>query len=555
MINIKNQLKQALSKPYIQTAFFFVLIFSILSLVYFSLDRFTSHDDSFFHIRFAEILRTQGFGAFANFPWIQFSKIAQNQEYYIYYNFFFYLFIIPFTYIQPLFLGLKLYAIVFATLAFTGFYYILKKLGQSWPLLWTFTLFTLISGGLIQRSLLARPFVLAPTLLLLLLLSLHRKNYWLAAITTIVYFYWHSATFFFPLGVTCVYLVFESIYKRKPSWKLLAYVGGATLLSVGATILFTPGFVAYMRDIIFELLWQVGSKQEVQIIEGAELYGADFFDFLRGNSLMISLFIMATVLEIYGYFTRRKNGVAATSELDILRSTCFFLSLGLFWATFLSFRNADFFVWIAYLFICLSLNDLFKSINIASRTNLRSVQISFVIILVYLSSSQLLTLHTYIASREPYYSIQGSAEWLKNNTKAGENVFISNWGLFTRLFYYNTQNYYTMGIEPRFLYDMKPELYWQWVHMTRDGYACNKQECPDLQAKREQAVKYPSLRTSWNLNEGNEIALIIKRDFRSQLIVVYQNQAKFKGILDSNSNFTKAYDDTITGGFSVYTIK
>jgi ribose-phosphate pyrophosphokinase len=57
------------------------------------------------------------------------------------------------------------------------------------------------------------------------------------------------------------------------------------------------------------------------------------------------------------------------------------------------------------------------------------------------------------------------------------------------------------------------------------------------------------------INEGNEIALIIKRDFRSQLIVVYQNQAKFKGILDSNSNFTKAYDDTITGGFSVYTIK
>ena len=60
-----------------------------------------------------------------------------------------------------------------------------------------------------------------------------------------------------------------------------------------------------------------------------------------------------------------------------------------------------------------------------------------------------------------------ASNWLVRNTTPGSLVFQTNWDNFPRLFFYNTQNLYTAGLDPTYseLYD--PKLYAEWVRITR----------------------------------------------------------------------------------------
>ena len=76
------------------------------------------------------------------------------------------------------------------------------------------------------------------------------------------------------------------------------------------------------------------------------------------------------------------------------------------------------------------------------------------------------------ASRE---SLQGSksyqryaeaAAWLQANTPAGARVFQTDWDDFPRLFFYNTHNTYTLGLDPTYMQLHDSELYDLWVDVT-----------------------------------------------------------------------------------------
>jgi hypothetical protein len=60
-----------------------------------------------------------------------------------------------------------------------------------------------------------------------------------------------------------------------------------------------------------------------------------------------------------------------------------------------------------------------------------------------------------------------AATWLARHSQPGDLVFQTDWDDFPRLFFYNTVNSYTIGLDPTYLQLADERLYEDWVAITR----------------------------------------------------------------------------------------
>jgi hypothetical protein len=67
----------------------------------------------------------------------------------------------------------------------------------------------------------------------------------------------------------------------------------------------------------------------------------------------------------------------------------------------------------------------------------------------------------------PSATYPGAAGWLQRTTPAGSLVFQTDWDDFPRLFFYNSANLYTIGLDPTYMERYDPSLYADWVKITR----------------------------------------------------------------------------------------
>lgn len=554
-----GEIKNAYQKEYIRVASVFLLFFSCFSLIYFSLNRFISMDDPFFHIRFAEIFRERGITAFTNFHWLYFSKISQNQSYFIYYNFLFYVILLPLTFVKPLFFGLKLYGVISASLSFSILYYFLYRIKINNPFFWVMGLFSVLNYGSVARFLVMRPFTLAPVLLLLLLYFSYKKKYLAIFALSVIYFFWHTATFFFPVAIVGIYSIFENFYGKKLDWKLIATPLIGITISFLATLLFAPGLFIYMKNIIFGVLYDTVVGKSINLAEGGEVYSANVFDFIRANTIIIALLIIACTFEFFYYIARKKKKIETENAEfisgRIMRTSLFFLSICFLLGTFFSKRNGDFFLIFSTVYIAVAGNIFINSVKIRLDLIKKSIKWGLVVTIVFIFIGNFIFLHDQISSGGAYDSIQGTAEWLKTNTKEGEVVFNPTWNWFTLLFYYNTHNNYIVGIEPRFLYDYNPQLYWTWWNISQKGYICSQPECSDIQNQQTYSLRNDERKKIWYNKEGNAVADAIANNFKSHYIVTSKEFARLNELMSNNDRFERVYTDNIYNSFFVYKIK
>jgi len=79
---------------------------------------------------------------------------------------------------------------------------------------------------------------------------------------------------------------------------------------------------------------------------------------------------------------------------------------------------------------------------------------------------------------------QASA-WLIENTPEGARIFQTDWDDFPRLLFHNTWNTYLIGLDPTFMQIKDPELFDQWVSITR-----GEEENPAHQIYQDFAAEY-----------------------------------------------------------------
>lgn len=544
-------------RNYLKTFLTFSFFAGVFSMLYFSVYTLSTGDDHFFHFRFAEIMRDKGLlESFRDFKSLYFSKMAQGNDYFVYYNFLFYLFIIPFTYIKPIFLGIKLYAVIVASGAFTILYWCLRSVGVRYAFLSTFILFGVIGNGLLFRFFLSRPYILAPALLLLLLYCLHKKKYWGVFFLNLIYLFWHSSTFFFSFGIVVVYFIFEKFYGDKGDYRNIIAGLGGTAVAILYTSLIGSNFLLFMYDTVFGIYTETILGSHVKIPEGNELYPADFFDFIGQNQILVPVFLITIIYFVYKYIDSKKKGEfyeGGNRDYLHLTGASFFLAISFFLGTILiSKRFEDFYVFFGGFFIVLMFNELLDFIKVVDQSKRIMFNVSFVIVFFYLFIFNILSLQNMFAggAREDTFAEVGG--WINNNVKEGEVIFYPTWNWFPQMYYHSPKYNYITGLEPRFMYVYSPTLYWKWSHIGSDGYVCSAQGCPNIDALAKSMLRKESTKKFWYKNEGDEIAKTIKTELHSTTILSSKSFDKLNDILDHNDSFKKVF--TSKNDYYVYLI-
>jgi hypothetical protein len=76
-----------------------------------------------------------------------------------------------------------------------------------------------------------------------------------------------------------------------------------------------------------------------------------------------------------------------------------------------------------------------------------------------------------VAGSAPLERYRQAATWLARHSQPGDLVFQTDWDDFPRLFFYNTTNTYTVGLDPTYLQLANQDLYAEWVAITRGEVA------------------------------------------------------------------------------------
>ncbi len=518
-----------------------------------------SADDPFFHMRFAEIAREHGLlKTLADFKWLFFSKITTG-DYFVYYNFPFYVAVYPFTYIDPLYMGADLFGIICLSLTIALFYGFIKAWGVRYSFLWTISFVAIFDWVRIWRFLPARPYTLGPILLVALIFLFHRKRYYSAAALSLFYALWHSATFFFPLCVAFTYFAFEQIYTRRYAWRVLVYPFLGIAAAVTLYYVTAPGFFLYMKDIIFGILSDKLSGDALSSLNGSELIPPNFFDLLARDVPVMVLLLIAVVAEVRSYvdFKRGEKELALSSDpsMRAVRTTFFFLSLAFFLGSLINGRFLDFFTVVGGIYIVLMGDALLRGITFADKRLRTAALIGACLAITYLFVGNVTAIRGSIVNRESDAFIAPAASWLSAHAKPGEVVFNVSWNLFPRLFYYDPANYYIAGLAPSFLYDYSPSLYWEWRHITEDGYVCATEVCDALQATQDISGHNTKLAAVWYKDQGQAIAKAIRGDFKSRFIFTTSSSQYLNGVLEHNTDFKRAYSDLEYAVYEIVAVK
>jgi hypothetical protein len=72
-----------------------------------------------------------------------------------------------------------------------------------------------------------------------------------------------------------------------------------------------------------------------------------------------------------------------------------------------------------------------------------------------------------IQKSKPFQTYAESSAWLAANTPLGSRIFQTDWDDFPRLFFYNTQNTYLIGLDPTYMLYYNQDLYYTWVDITK----------------------------------------------------------------------------------------
>lgn len=521
---------------------FFMIVFLFM---YMSIPVLSSGDDHYFHFRFAQRLIDNGFlNSFRDFKTIYFTGIAQG-EHLLYYVFLFYGVLIPFTFLTPLYLGIKLFAIVSASLIGVILFYVLKKLDIKYSFFWTIGFFSFIGLSSFLRLFLSRPFVLSPLIILLLLLAIHKRKYIWVFILSFIPLFWHTATFFVPLLVGGLYFVCYGFYYRKFLWKELGIVFGGVLFSVIVATVIDPGFYISIRDNLFSVLFGVidSSATKLNISVGMEVYPKNFFDLFNSNILLCSMFIVSMVFYVITFLKDIKKSVLfdyQTKNKKIIIMVFFALS-SVFIAAIpnISGRFADFFIFFGWVFVVLVVNDIFSYVEFTNKDIKKYTGYSLLFCLLYFFSNSALQIHGSLSSsgsRPDDFAQVGN--YLAKNLKKGEIVYDVNWSFFPQLYYYAPEQNYVIGLEPKLTYLYSPRLYWLWQNIA-NGYVCEVEKCPEIEKESNTKIKSKKDYKAWTESNGEKIADTIINDFQSHYIVTASNYNILNFTLNNSKRFEK----------------
>ena len=389
--------------------------------------------DSYFHIRFAEILRKEGF--IDSLPWLYYT--IHREEFRNHHLLFHYL-LIPFTFGENLIFTGKIAASLFMSLAWFCFYLILRTLSIPLSSLWSIILF-LSSDPFLFRLSMLRVQSLSLFFLLLLILFHLKRNYIGMFLISLLYVYLYDG---FPLAliIAMSFTIGEYLLNRRLEFKNLLSVSAGILTALVINPYFPENIISFFFNIYRTLF-----LKEEGIRLGIEWYPYTTWSLVENSTLALVLLVFLILFLPFA---------------DKLRSYEYAFILLALAFLFLLFKSRRFIEY-APVFISLA----FASIVLRRRYK----KFAFISLAAILPLSTYHTMHAYkliekAPSPERY---KPAAVWLIENTRPKEIVFNADWDDFPFLFFYNQKNYYVVGLDPVYMYKYDRRLYRLYQRITK----------------------------------------------------------------------------------------
>lgn len=341
----------------------------------------------------------------------------------------------------------KLASLFFPALAFLSIWWLLRQQKIAWPVLWTMALFGL-SVPFLYRLSMARA---QSASLLLLVWALHcllQGHYrWLLPLG-FVYVWLYNG---FPLlwVMVAVYLVTTLLMERRLVWEPLLY-GTA---GIGLGLLINPYFPENLTFIYHHFVPKLG---QLTVPVGNEWYPYDTWQMVEQSGGALLTFAAA-------------NLALGWHEGRMEKRTLFLFLLTLVFGgmMFRSRRFVEYFPAFVLVFAAFSLAPLWAKWEQARPTVRKWFPLVFGLLLVIPLYQTVREARLMIAEAPTATKYAAASLWLKAYSPPGSTVFQLDWDDFTRLFFYDSDKVYTVGLDPTYMAQFEPDLYQEWVKITQ----------------------------------------------------------------------------------------
>jgi hypothetical protein len=421
----------------------FLAFTAFLAAVQFSTPNLAGND-GYYHIKMAYLMRTEGLKP--PFTWLPLTIL--NEGAFVDHHFLFHVLLVPFTF-GDLRLGAKIASVIFPALTFLTAWVLLCRQKVTYAALWAAGLL-IVSEAFLYRMSMPRAQSLSLLFLFLGLIFLFEKRYRLLIPLAFLYVWLYNA---FPLLILIggIYTVVIGLVEKRFAWRPLAYITTGAVLG----LVINPYFP---ENLIFQF-HHIGGKlfDPTAIRVGNEWYPYDTTQLIE-NSGPTFIVLMAGILAL-GFRERR---------MDVLTGTSLLLAFLFGAMVFESRRFIEYFPPFVLLFAALAIAPfLAREQGAVGRRRRWAAPALFAAVLLYSGISTLQGAQHSLQSSKPYQRYALASTWLAANTAPGDHVFQTDWDDFPALFFYNTHNTYTIGLDPTYMEIQDPDLFERWVDIGK----------------------------------------------------------------------------------------
>lgn len=454
--------------------------------------------DALYHFAHAEIYGENGIFD-SSFPWLPYSAISKYGAD-IWYGF--HILLIPFTWFSAPIFGIRLAGFFVTLTLLIVFYWALARLNAEKKYVWPFLL--LLSGFFTLFHLTTlRPHVLSLAFGVLAYSFAVTGSFLGVFGASFAVGFFHLNLFWSTLLILGVLAVSKFALERSFDFRmLLSSIGGLLLGWLARPNPWGAAKLAYVQ--IVELM--LAKSRGIPLNFGLELYPFGWAIFSQFWPFMV-LWLLA----VYVFLRRPKKDAVLWSGLAL--SAIFFLM-----TVFLAQRS--FVLWAAFGVVFLAF--------IFAGEKRPPVLAAAAVLAIFMAGQSLYQNDRFLKtagwSQERF---RGAAEWLLDNSRAGEIVFNASWDYFPELFFWNRKNYYIGGMDPIFQYAYDPKLYWESYFLETGKTA--EFTCPAVSCD-EKTIK--------------DTYAALKNDFNARYVFFVKNDLPaFYGYLSGNPNYSLKNED------------
>jgi hypothetical protein len=403
-------------------------------------------NDGFYHIKMAQLIRAQGLTP--PFIWLPMSVLGRQAFYDHHLLYHVYLALFVGTGDAPgMILGAKVASVIMPALACVAIWWLLRGQSVRWAWIWALGLFAISEAFLYRMSM---PRAQAASLLALTL-GLHwllRRRYALLLPLGFVFVWLYNA---FPLllVLAVVYAAAALLVDRRLEWRALVYPAAGIVLGLVVNPYFPENFIFIARH----LAPKIGAPE---IPVGNEWYPYETWTLIENSGVAL----VAWVLGALGLGWRAQR-------IDRPTLAAFALSVFFGLLLFKARRFIEYFPPFALVFAALSLAPIVEG---WAAGQARRRWLAPLLLCAALAVPLAITLpqaRAAMAASRPADTYAAASRWLAAHSSPGSLVFQTDWDDFPRLFFYNSSNIYTIGLDPTYMQLYDADLYKEWVAITR----------------------------------------------------------------------------------------